>query len=121
MKNEEKTPSGSLNLEAADEKLCHPVTDGTWADSNCGAEERFACRKKSDSTSPIVKPTPPPKFGNCPDGWIKIETGCYQIKGSGTDSKTFDDARADCQSVANGDLPSVHDQGVQCKPSKCPL
>ncbi|XP_022088435.1 uncharacterized protein LOC110978072 [Acanthaster planci] len=105
--------TGQPDDQMDSQKCANMVWDGTWADSNCGSLERFACKKKSNSTNPIVKPSPPPQVGNCPDEWYKLETGCYQIKGSQADFKTFADARADCQKQTNGDLPSIHDQGVQ--------
>ncbi|XP_038046213.1 lymphocyte antigen 75-like [Patiria miniata] len=104
---------GEPDDQFGSQKCANMEWDGTWEDNNCGALEGFACKRRSDNTAPITFPPPPPQVGNCPAGWNKIETGCYLIKGDTADFKSWEDARTECQKQTNGDLASIHDQGVQ--------
>ena len=89
--------------------------DGYWGDTNCGIEQHFVCKKDYNNKVPIVKPDPPPAEGNCPNGWFKIDKGCYQINGDTSNFKTWDDARTACKANEGGGLASIHNQAVQCK------
>ncbi|XP_071789139.1 uncharacterized protein [Asterias amurensis] len=102
-------PNDGLGMQ----KCVDMADDGLWGDTNCGIEQHFVCKKDYNNKVPIVKPDPPPAEGNCPNGWFKIDKGCYQINGDTSDFKTWDNARTACKANEGGGLASIHNQAVQ--------
>ncbi|XP_022088561.1 lymphocyte antigen 75-like [Acanthaster planci] len=84
--------------------------NGKWENSNCGKSLAYTCKRKFDSKTPVVKPTKPPKQGNCPKDWLKVGKACYQFRSG---SKTWNESRNDCLKEEGGDLAAIHNQLTQ--------
>ncbi|XP_072020400.1 macrophage mannose receptor 1-like [Amphiura filiformis] len=88
--------------------------EGRWNDNACGIKNAFICKRPYDNTAPITRlPTASP-VGGCPTGWYKLLNKCYRIYGyDGDDRKNWRDARDVCQSIAGGNLATIHNQAQQ--------
>uniref|UniRef100_A0A667X6X6 Mannose receptor, C type 1b n=1 Tax=Myripristis murdjan TaxID=586833 RepID=A0A667X6X6_9TELE len=69
--------------------------NANWSDRRCEEKHGFICMKKSDS-KPSGDETPQDE--GCKPGWKRHGSYCYLI---GSETKTFDEAKQDCESSAS--------------------
>ncbi|XP_047445681.1 macrophage mannose receptor 1-like isoform X2 [Mugil cephalus] len=69
--------------------------NGNWADRACDEKHGFICMKQSSTDSTVDEVT---EDIGCKAGWKRHGSYCYFV---GTETKTFDEAKADCESSSS--------------------
>ena len=95
---------------------------GFWNDDVCTFEFRFVCSKLPGGRTPIPPVTQPPRVGNCPSGWTKLNDRCFMISGiqaSGQDPGpvNWTMARAYCerQNIPGADIGAIFNDHENCE------